>query len=248
MPAPTESVSSARALPWVVLTLLFLMSLPAVTPRLYASDEMSTSPTSDYFVAIFRSTRVPILLRRNIARAHSSNRRFSTSPRRRGFAGTSTHRVGADVDAFYVTADAAVRTARAFGAGGGRRVFAAYISAVAYGRRCTGSSRSCCPDRRPPHGGSDRRNACCRLFWHAAGVLQYSLRGLTRTRAFRSPRLSPPAAREAPLERRRCGSAGRTRRVDGDCARAGSVLAIGPMIDSSRWRWVGACEAGAVAG
>ena len=40
MPAPTNSLSSARALPWAVLTLLFLISLPAVTTRFYASDEI----------------------------------------------------------------------------------------------------------------------------------------------------------------------------------------------------------------
>ena len=40
MPAPTASLSSARSLPWAVLTLLFLISLPAVTTRLYASDEI----------------------------------------------------------------------------------------------------------------------------------------------------------------------------------------------------------------
>ena len=40
MPAPTESLSSARSFPWAVLTLLFLISLPAVTTRLYASDEI----------------------------------------------------------------------------------------------------------------------------------------------------------------------------------------------------------------
>src|SRR5688572_20759820 len=44
MPAPTESLSSARSLPWAALTLLFLVSLPAVTTRLYASDEI------EYFV------------------------------------------------------------------------------------------------------------------------------------------------------------------------------------------------------
>ena len=40
MPAPTEFLSSARARPWVVLTLVFLISLPAVTTRIYASDEI----------------------------------------------------------------------------------------------------------------------------------------------------------------------------------------------------------------
>jgi hypothetical protein len=40
MPVPTESLSSARSVPWVVLALVFLVSLPAVTTRLYASDEI----------------------------------------------------------------------------------------------------------------------------------------------------------------------------------------------------------------
>jgi hypothetical protein len=138
MPAPTESLSSARSLPWAVLTLLFLISLPAVTTRLYASDEI------EYF-AYLRSAyfdrdlsfdnEYRYFYDRNIARAHFFKETFLdyTTPTglRRNFAPIGSALLWAP---FYAVADAGVRIARAFGSGVAADGFSRpYISAVAFG-------------------------------------------------------------------------------------------------------------------
>ncbi len=138
MPAPTESLSSARSLPWAVLTLLFLISLPAVTTRLYASDEI------EYF-AYLRSAyfdrdlsfdnEYRYFYDRNIARAHFFKETFLdyTTPTglRRNFAPVGSALLWAP---FYAVADAGVRIARIFGSGVAADGFSRpYISAVAFG-------------------------------------------------------------------------------------------------------------------
>ena len=138
MPAPTESLSSVRALPWAVLTLLFLLSLPAVTTRLYASDEI------EYF-AYLRSlyfdrdlsfdNEYRYFYDRNIARAHFFKETFldfaTPTGLRRNFAPIGSALLWAP---FYAIADAGVRIARAFGAGVVADGFSRpYISAVTYG-------------------------------------------------------------------------------------------------------------------
>ena len=138
MPAPTESLSSARSLPWVVLTLLFLISLPAVTTRLYASDEI------EYF-AYLRSlyfdrdlsfdNEYRYFYDRNIARAHFFKETFldfaTPTGLRRNFAPIGSALLWAP---FYATADAGVRIARAFGSSVAADGFSRpYISAVTFG-------------------------------------------------------------------------------------------------------------------
>lgn len=137
MPAPTESLSS-RSLPWAVLTLLFLISLPAVTTRLYASDEI------EYF-AYLRSlyfdgdlsfdNEYRYFYDRNIARAHFFKETFldfaTPTGLRRNFAPIGSALLWAP---FYAAADASVRIARAFGSSVAADGFSRpYISAVAFG-------------------------------------------------------------------------------------------------------------------
>src|SRR5688500_10123614 len=138
MPAPTESVRSSRALPWVVLTLLFVISLPAVTTRLYASDEI------EYF-AYVRSlyfdqdlsfdNEYRYFYDRNIARAHFFKETFLeyTTPTgmRRNFAPIGSALLWAP---FYAVADVSVRVARFLGSSVAVDGFSRpYISAVTYG-------------------------------------------------------------------------------------------------------------------
>jgi hypothetical protein len=138
MPAPTESLSSARSFPWTVLTLLFLVSLPAVTTRLYASDEI------EYF-AYLRSlyfdrdlsfdNEYRYFYDRNIARAHFFKETFldfaTPTGLRRNFAPIGSALLWAP---FYATADAGVRVARAFGSSVAADGFSRpYISAVTFG-------------------------------------------------------------------------------------------------------------------
>jgi hypothetical protein len=138
MPAPTESLSSARSFPWAVLTLLFLISLPAVTTRLYASDEI------EYF-AYLRSlyfdrdlsfdNEYRYFYDRNIARAHFFKETFldfaTPTGLRRNFAPIGSALLWAP---FYAAADAGVRIARAFGSSVVADGFSRpYISAVAFG-------------------------------------------------------------------------------------------------------------------
>src|SRR5918992_660597 len=138
MPVPTESLSSARPFPWAVLTLLFVISLPAVTTRLYASDEI------EYF-AYLRSlyfdqdlsfdNEYRYFYDRNIARAHFFKETFLdfTTPTglRRNFAPIGSALLWAP---FYAVADVSVRAARAFGSSVAADGFSRpYISAVAYG-------------------------------------------------------------------------------------------------------------------
>lgn len=143
MPAPTESLSSARSPRWVVLTLLFLMSLPAVTTRLYASDEI------EYF-AYLRSlyfdrdlsfdNEYRYFYDRNIARAHFFKETFldfaTPTGLRRNFAPIGSAILWAP---FYAVADAGVRIARVFGSSVAADGFSRpYISAVAYGSAVNG--------------------------------------------------------------------------------------------------------------
>jgi hypothetical protein len=138
MPVPTESLSPARPLPWVVLTLLFVMSLPAVTTRLYASDEI------EYF-AYLRSlyfdrdlsfdNEYRYFYDRNIARAHFFKETFleHTTPTglRRNFAPIGSAILWAP---FYAIADVSVRIARVFGSSVASDGFSQpYITAVTYG-------------------------------------------------------------------------------------------------------------------
>ncbi|HKY22381.1 MAG TPA: hypothetical protein VJM31_14295 [Vicinamibacterales bacterium] len=138
MPARTESRASARPLPWVVLTVLFVVSLPAVTSRLYASDEI------EYF-AYLRSiyfdrdlsfdNEYRYFYDRNIARAHFFKETFldfaTPTGVRRNFAPIGSALLWAP---FYAIADAGVRIARAFGSAVPADGFSGpYIAAVAYG-------------------------------------------------------------------------------------------------------------------
>ena len=138
MPAPTESVSSSRALPWVVLTLLFVISLPAVTTRLYASDEIEYFAylRSAYFDRdLHFDNEYRYFYDRNIARAHFFKETFIdfTTPTgyKRNFAPVGSAILWAP---FYAIADAGVRIARALGSDVEADGFSRpYISAVAYG-------------------------------------------------------------------------------------------------------------------
>ena len=138
MPVPTESLSSARSLPWLVLTLAFLVSLPAVTARLYASDEI------EYF-AYLRSVYFDRDLHfdneyryfydRHVARAHFFKETFldfvTPTGYRRNFAP-----IGSAVlwSPFYAVADAGVRIARVFGSDVAADGYSRpYIAAVTYG-------------------------------------------------------------------------------------------------------------------
>jgi hypothetical protein len=143
MPVPTESPSQARALPWAVLILLFLISLPAVTTRLYASDEI------EYF-AYVRSwyfdrdlsfdNEYRYFYDRNIARAHFFKETFldfaTPTGLRRNFAPIGSAILWAP---FYIIADGAVRVARALGSSVEADGFSRpYISAITYGSAAYG--------------------------------------------------------------------------------------------------------------
>ena len=143
MPVPVESLSSARPLPWVVLAIVFLVSLPAVTTRLYASDEI------EYF-AYLRSLYFDHDLQfeneyryfydRNIARAHSFKETFidfvTPTGHRRNFAPIGSAVLWAP---FYAIADAGVRAARLFGSSVLADGFSRpYISAITYGSAAYG--------------------------------------------------------------------------------------------------------------
>jgi hypothetical protein len=125
-------------MPWVVLTLVFLISLPAVTVRLYASDEI------EYF-AYLRSLYFDHDLQfeneyryfydRNIARAHFFKETFidfvTPTGHRRNFAPIGSALLWTP---FYAVADAGVRVARAFGSGVAADGFSRpYIAAITYG-------------------------------------------------------------------------------------------------------------------
>ena len=135
---PTESVSSARSLPWILLTLVFLVSLPAVTARLYASDEI------EYFVYL-RSLYFDRDLQfeneyryfydRNVARAHLFKETFidflTPTGHRRNFAPVGSALLWAP---FYAIADVGVRVARALGATVQADGYSKpYIAAATYG-------------------------------------------------------------------------------------------------------------------
>jgi len=150
MPATTESLSSARSLPWAVVTLLFLISLPAVTTRLYASDEI------EYF-AYLRSlyfdrdlsfdNEYRYFYDHGIAqggqpRSNGTGRRgdlfhktfledTTATGLRKNFAPIGSAILWAP---FYIVADVGVRIARAFGSSvAGDGFSRPYISAVAFG-------------------------------------------------------------------------------------------------------------------
>lgn len=123
---------------WGVLVLLFFVSLPAVTPRLYASDEIQ------YF-AYLRSlwfdrdlsfdNEYRYFYDRGIARAHGFHRTFlelTTETGRRFNFGT----IGSAIlwSPFYAVADVAARTLRALGAPVAVDGFSRpYLAAVTYG-------------------------------------------------------------------------------------------------------------------
>ena len=138
MPAPTESLSSARRLPWTLITLLFLLSLPAVTTRLYASDEIEYFAylRSLYFDRdLFFDNEYRYFYDRNIARAHFFKETFldfaSPTGHRRNFAPIGSALLWAP---FYAIADAGVRIARLFGSTVAADGFSKpYISAITYG-------------------------------------------------------------------------------------------------------------------
>ena len=137
MPAPTESLSSARSLPWVLLTLVFLMSLPAVTTRLYASDEIQYFAylRSAYFDQdLSFENEYRYFYDRKIARAHFFKETFidfvTPTGLRRNFAPIGSALLWAP---FYAIADAGVRIAGAFGSTVAADGFSRpYISAIAY--------------------------------------------------------------------------------------------------------------------
>ena len=131
-------MTPARPLPWVALTLVFLISLPAVTVRLYASDEIQ------YF-AYLRSAwfdgdlsfdnEYHYFYDRNIARAHRFKEAFldvtTVTGLRRNFAPAGSALLWAP---FYVVADAGVRIARVFGATVPADGFSRpYLAAITYG-------------------------------------------------------------------------------------------------------------------
>src|SRR5918994_3615786 len=138
MPPPTESLSSARSLPWVLLTLVFVMSLPAVTTRLYASDEIQYFAylRSAYFDQdLSFENEYRYFYDKNIARAHFFKETFidyvTPTGLRRNFAPIGSALLWAP---FYAIADIGVRIARMFGAGVSADGFSRpYISAIAYG-------------------------------------------------------------------------------------------------------------------
>ena len=138
MPAQTEPVNSSRALPWVVLALLFVISLPAVTTRLYASDEIEYFAylRSAYFDRdLHFDNEYRYFYDRNIARAHFFKETFIdfTTPTgyKRNFAPVGSAILWAP---FYAIADVGVRIARALGSNVQADGFSRpYISAVAYG-------------------------------------------------------------------------------------------------------------------
>jgi hypothetical protein len=123
--------------PWVALVLLFLVSLPAVTARFYASDEI------EYF-AYVRSlwfdgdlsfdNEYRYFYDRNIARAHFFKETFldaeTATGLRRNFAPMGSAVLWAP---FYVATDAGVRVARFLGATVAADGFSRpYIAAVTY--------------------------------------------------------------------------------------------------------------------
>lgn len=134
----TQRHATLHAGSWVALILVFLVSLPAVTARFYASDEI------EYF-AYLRSmwfdrdlsfdNEYRYFYDRNIARAHFFKETFldAVTPTglRRNFAPIGSALLWAP---FYAIADAGVRIARAFGSSIPADGFSRpYISAVAYG-------------------------------------------------------------------------------------------------------------------
>lgn len=132
-----ETLTHARPLPWVVLTLVFVISLPAVTARLYASDEIQyfaylRSAWFDHDLSFDNEYRY--FYDRHIARAHRFKEAFLdyTTPtgHRRNFAP-----IGSAIlwSPFYIAADAGVRIARAFGAAVPADGFSRpYIGAITY--------------------------------------------------------------------------------------------------------------------
>ena len=133
-----QSRGSRRAPLWVALGLLFVVSLPAVTVRFYASDEI------EYF-AYVRSiwfdrdlsfdNEYRYFYDVGIARAHLFKETFldyaTPTGLRRNFAPIGSALLWAPM---YVAADAGVRTARAFGSDIPADGFSRpYIAAVAYG-------------------------------------------------------------------------------------------------------------------
>ena len=138
MPAPTEPLRSARSLPWVVLILAFLVSLPAVTARLYASDEIEYFAylRSIYFDGdLHFDNEYRYFYDRNIARAHFFKETFidfqTPTGYRRNFAPVGSALLWAP---FYTIADAGVRLARALGSGVAADGFSRpYITAITYG-------------------------------------------------------------------------------------------------------------------
>src|SRR5918997_2603373 len=112
MPVPTESVRSARPFPWVMLTLLFVVSLPAVTVRFYASDEIEYFAylRSLYFDRdLFFDNEYRYFYDRNIARAHFFKETFldfaTPTGHRRNFAPIGSALLWAP---FYAVADVGV--------------------------------------------------------------------------------------------------------------------------------------------
>ena len=131
-------MTPARPLPWVALTLFFLISLPAVTVRFYASDEI------EYF-AYLRSAwfdgdllfdnEYRYFYDRNIARAHRFKEAFldhtTVTGHRRNFAPVGSALLWTP---FYAMSDAGVRVARLLGAATPADGFSRpYIAAIAYG-------------------------------------------------------------------------------------------------------------------
>ncbi len=129
---------TARPLPWVALTLIFLLSLPAVTVRLYASDEIQyfaylRSAWFDHDLSFDNEYRY--FYDRNIARAHRFKEAFldatSVTGLRRNFAPMGSALLWSP---FYAIADAGVRVARMFGSATPADGFSRpYIAAITYG-------------------------------------------------------------------------------------------------------------------
>ena len=132
-------LSSARALPWVVLTLLFLISLPGRhdSPLRVRRDRVLRLSA----VGIFRSRSVTSTMSTGISttgtsRARISSKRPSSTSRRRPGYKRNFAPIGSALlwAPFYAIGDAGVRIARLFGSSVAADGFSRpYISAITYG-------------------------------------------------------------------------------------------------------------------
>ena len=219
-----------------VLAAAFVITLPLITPRIYASDEVQyfaylRSLWFDHDVSF--ENEYQHFWDAGVARSQGFHETYlerqTETGRRISFA-----TIGAAIlwSPFYAVADALVAhghwQAATFATATGR----AYVRAVASARRSTAGSRSCwAGDGAPPRPGPRRpRRRARRLVRHAADLLHV--------------RRAADGARLLGVRGRRCSSVvwlhvrerwsigggvalGATRRADGDGARAGSASRVG---------------------